>query len=66
MVALIGETAGKVWNYLKENPGATLEEMRKSLRLQERLLCMAVGWLARENKLAFKREGKGTKLSLTG
>jgi hypothetical protein len=53
-----------VWQYLNEHPSSTLEQVNKSLKLQESLFYMAVGWLAREDKLAFEGEGKTMKLSL--
>ena len=64
MVDEIGDGAGKVWHYLNENPGATLEQVGKSLKLEKSLFYMAVGWLAREGKLTFEKEHGGTKLSL--
>lgn len=59
----IGETAGKVWHFLEEHPGATIEQIARELRVKENLAAMAVGWLAREGKLTFLN-GKKTKLSL--
>ncbi len=64
MVHEIGEAAGKVWPYLNENPGMALEQLSKSLKLEERLFYMAVGWLAREGKLTFEKQARGTRVSL--
>ncbi len=64
MIREIGESAGEVWRYLNEHPPTTLEQINKSLKLSESLFFMAIGWLVREDKLAFEREGKTTKLSL--
>ena len=64
MTEEIGETAGKLWQFLKEHPSATMEQIAKELSLKEASVCMAIGWLAREGKLAFESEGKKTKLSL--
>lgn len=66
MVQEIGENAGKVWDYLESHPGATIEQIQKELSLKERTVCMSLGWLAREGKLAFENEGKKTKLFLAG
>jgi hypothetical protein len=60
----IGEAAGKVWNFLNKKPQSTFDEIYKSLNLDPNLFCMAVGWLAREDKVAFEGEGKKTKFSL--
>jgi len=64
MVYEIGESAGKVWGYLKEHPSATMENAGQALQLKEGLLYMAIGWLAREGKLAFEADGKRVKFSL--
>ena len=60
----IGESAGKLWHYLAENSPAPLRDAAKSLKLEEKVLAMAVGWLAREDKLDFQSEGKIIRLSL--
>lgn len=64
MVHDIGESAGRIWQYLSENSPAALEQMNKSLKLKESLFYMAIGWLAREDKLTFEEAGKTMKLSL--
>jgi hypothetical protein len=60
----IGEAAGKVWNFLNKNPQSTFDEIHKSLDIDPQLFYMAVGWLAREDKIAFEGEGKKRKFSL--
>ncbi len=60
----IGESAGRIWQYLNEHPASTLEQINKDLKLDTSLFFMSVGWLAREEKLIFDGEGKKTKLSL--
>jgi hypothetical protein len=60
----IGEGAGRIWQFLSANPGSTLEQIHKATQLDANLVCMSIGWLARENKIAFDGEGKKTKLSL--
>ncbi len=64
MINEIGESAGRVWQYLDEHSPATPREINKALKLDELLLYMAIGWLAREGKVVFNGEGKGTKVSL--
>jgi hypothetical protein len=66
MISLIGETAGNVWQFLNEHPGATAEQIHKGLKVEDSLLHQALGWLAREGKLGFETTGKTTKLSVTG
>lgn len=62
----IGETAGKVWQYLRENPGSTSAQIAKAVRAKKDLTDMAIGWLAREGKLNFTSRGKTTELTLAG
>ena len=64
MIQQIGETAGKVWKYLSEHSDVTLEQISKELKLNESLTPMAIGWLAREGKLVFEKDGKTTKIWL--
>ncbi len=59
----IGEAAGKIWHFLNGNPRSTLGQISKSLALDASLARMAVGWLAREDKIFF--EGKGTKVKVS-
>jgi hypothetical protein len=65
MEAKIGSAAGVVWQYLHNQQGArTLTHVRQGTKLQDQLLCMAIGWLAREGKLNFRLEGRTLRLSL--
>jgi hypothetical protein len=64
MVNEIGESAGKLWNYLAQNPASTLDEAAKCLKVKEPLVLLAAGWLAREEKLVFDSEGKSLKVSV--
>jgi len=49
---------------LNKNPQSTFDEVYKSLNIDPKLFCMAVGWLAREDKIAFEGEGKKRKFFL--
>jgi hypothetical protein len=60
----IGEAAGRIWHYLAEYGEATLPQLQRGTTLPERLLLMAVGWLAREDKLCFVQERGILKLTL--
>lgn len=50
---LIGVNAGVVWQYLSENNATSIKELRKCCKLKEKDLYAALGWLAREGKVAF-------------
>jgi hypothetical protein len=54
----IGETAGAVWGVLSERGGQTLTSLKKSIDSSDDQVLMAVGWLAREDKLAFETNGR--------
>ncbi len=64
MIAKVGESAGAIWNFLKDRSDATAAELRKALELNDATFWMAVGWLARENKIAFTGQGKEMSISL--
>jgi hypothetical protein len=54
MVDEIGQTAGEIWTALVEGKKAmTVSQLKKKTKLPEDLLCMGIGWLAREDKLQF-------------
>jgi len=55
MTQAIGEAAGKVWNALSGNGGATVAELARKTRLSRNVVERALGWLAREDKLVFDR-----------
>ena len=62
----IGEAAGSVWKLLAEQGPLPFEDLANGLGEDRDLASMAIGWLARENKLNFEREGRGILLSLKG
>ena len=54
----IGETAGKVWQFLKTNGSAPVNKIQKGIGENAVLTNQAIGWLAREGKLAINRAQK--------
>jgi hypothetical protein len=61
----IGMTAGKVYQFLSSNGPATIAQIKKGVKdAKGALVDMAIGWLAREDKLCFEAKGKGVLLSL--
>ena len=60
----IGETAGKVWNLLSENGPLTTTQMRKKLNGSGELLNLALGWLAREDKVVVTQERRSFRIQL--
>ena len=65
-VAAIGVTAGEIFRQLERHGDATLAQLRKSLGRSGDLIPMALGWLAREEKIHFVQSGRVRKVSLAG
>lgn len=53
---VVGENAGKVWHAMKEVEKITIPELARKLDLSVESTAMAVGWLARENKICMERK----------
>ena len=64
MQETIGITAGQVWDYLSQNGPATIIKLKSHLEVSNTALCLALGWLAREEKIAFKRINHTFEISL--
>jgi hypothetical protein len=61
----IGETAGIVWQYLKDHGRSTLRTVEKGVTAPTGTVQMAVGWLAREGKVELAQEKRSIYLWLT-
>lgn len=65
MIYEIGESAGKVYQYLsKKAEGDSPAQISKSTGLESTMSAMAVGWLARENNVVVERQGKKIQVKL--
>lgn len=64
MIEQIGTTAGKIWSYLDTNEKATISKLSQELAESDRAILMGIGWLAREDKLAFSTQGRTTYITL--
>ncbi len=64
MVDKIGTAAGRVWNELELNGEMTTGALKKSLAMTPFDLNVAIGWLAREDKIAISRQGNMIKVWL--
>lgn len=53
----IGINAGKIWEYLQNNGESKVVRVKRELKLSTDELYLALGWLARENNVAFCRKG---------
>ncbi|PYU90884.1 MAG: hypothetical protein DMG25_16125 [Acidobacteria bacterium] len=64
--AQVGETAGKVWQELSSAGPQTLAQLKKKFNGDSELLNLAVGWLARENKVDITPEKKTLRVQVRG
>lgn len=60
----IGELAGEVWDFLEESGESSLTQVNDAVDAPRSRVNMAIGWLAREDKLEFNNEGRGVSVSL--
>jgi len=58
MIHQIGEIAGKVWMFLKQNGESNLNQLKKGLKADPNVTLQAIGWLAREDKLRIEKKGR--------
>jgi len=61
----IGKTAGEIWKYLGRNGMVSLTDLPNKVKVNPERLHQAVGWLAREDKVKFTKEGRTTYIALT-
>lgn len=58
----IGDVAGTIWHQLNENGPRSLTQLVKDIDAPRDVIMQAVGWLAREDKLAIEEEGRSKKI----
>ncbi len=67
MIEQIGTNAGKVWHALDEGGKMGLKALKKATKIKaEKDMYAALGWLAKEGKLAFEEAEGETMVSLLG
>ena len=64
MIPKVGEAAGKVWHTLKADGEMSIAQLKKKIGAEDKALWMALGWLAREDKLNFNQVKSTLKVSL--
>jgi hypothetical protein len=52
----IGIDAGRIWNVLHDEGAKSVKELKKLVKLTEKEIYAAIGWLAREEKLLFDKK----------
>jgi len=60
----IGETAGRVWDVLKDKKEMSLSQIPKAVKEKDVLVYQALGWLAREDKIQYNTKGNKTMVTL--
>jgi hypothetical protein len=60
----IGKTAGDIWKYVGDNGPSTAIKIKSSLGISNTLLYLALGWLAREDKITIEDHEQGHKVYL--
>lgn len=60
----IGEVAGEVWDFLEENGETSVSGVTKGVDSPGTKVYMAMGWLAREDKLEFLDQKRGNSVRL--
>ncbi len=60
----VGATAGRVWHTLHEEGELRLSALQKRVDASSPLLHMALGWLAREDKIELAPEGRSYRVRL--
>ncbi|MDR3111968.1 MAG: winged helix-turn-helix domain-containing protein [Elusimicrobiota bacterium] len=63
-ISEIGFAAGEIWKYLSEHGQVTSIKIKISLELSNTMLYLALGWLARENKIDIIFSDYSCKISL--
>lgn len=60
----VGLTAGRVWHQLSQDGPQTVAQLKKKLNGESDLVNFAVGWLAREDKIAIVPEKRNFRVEL--
>jgi len=60
----VGFIAGDIFAHLYKKGEASFNDLKSELKLTPAMLGMAVGWLARENKIQITKKGAGYLLKL--
>ena len=60
----IGETAGKVWHLLNKSGPLSVTKIGDEIGGARDVALAAIGWLAREGKIAIEEKGRSKSVSL--
>lgn len=60
----IGTTAGAIWQVLHTSGELTLSQLKRRSKAKPPLFDWAIGWLARENKIALTQQKRTVRVRL--
>ena len=60
----VGELAGYVWRFLEDEGETSVSGVSKNIDAPKSKVDMALGWLARENKIEFVEKSRGRAVRL--
>lgn len=58
----VGSNAGKIWRLLAEKGNMSIRKIGEITHCKESVIFLALGWLARENKVRFGSDSNGMLL----
>ncbi|OPX30759.1 MAG: hypothetical protein B1H08_00890 [Candidatus Omnitrophica bacterium 4484_171] len=64
MITEIGIVAGEIWNSLEKLGEVSFDELIKEIKRPKDIICMSLGWLAREGHVLLKKDGDDYKIRL--
>ena len=64
MIEEIGTVAGEIWNLLNERSELSVSRVIAEINATQSTAYMALGWLAKEDKLEFVKKSRGVFVRL--
>lgn len=64
MTENIGTAAGKIWTFLDSSGSASVNKIATETGISKNDIQRAIGWLAREEKIAIDQKGRTETISL--
>jgi hypothetical protein len=61
---MIGQNAGAIWKILNSKGSQNVSTLKKLAKLDDKQLYLALGWLAREDKVKFLQDKRAVVVSL--
>jgi predicted RNA-binding protein (virulence factor B family) len=58
MSNVIGDAAGKIWQYLNDNGPSSANKIEKDTGISKNDIQRAIGWLSKEDKLIIEAKGR--------